>query len=501
MKKESLLTRLVKLFNFPALQRSSYAAGHTFAASRFAKQIVSEHNVAQGIDWNGVYRDRYNYDREKVYDEALIAWRLNPLARRIVEIQGQYVIDGIDFKCDDEATERFLKDFWNHPLNKIGEHLHEWADELALTGNLFPLITTDSAGMSYLRIHPTDMIAEIETAPNDIQQERSYTAKPSGFARQTPVVDPAPFPNYWASRPRSTSRSTPQATNRQPKTVMLHYSVNKLAGMLWGEPDLAPLLPWLTRYAAWLEDRVRLNRFRQAYLYIVKGNYPSQAEKTARQKEIMDNPPMPGAVLVTDTSEEWDVINPKLASADANNDGLALKKFIAGGRGFPLHWLAEPESSTRTTAEAAGTPTFKGLESRQKFFLSMLKDILTIVVARRAQRAQDVKAGAMITVTAADISERDNAALALAATQVIASFGQLWANGFIDDDEYMRVVYRFAGEELPAARPDQPKAAKPAVGAKPSARPAAGRAGQANPVSDQIKVDAETGDVKIKETK
>ena len=278
----------------------------------------------------------------------------------------------------------------------------------------------------------------------------------------------------------------------------MHYSVNKLAGMMWGEPDLAPLLPWLARYASWLEDRARLNRFRQAYLYIVRGTYASRAEKDARQLELQNNPPTPGSILVTDLSEEWDVINPKLDSSDANTDGLALKKFIAGGRGIPLHWLAEPESSTRTTAEAAGTPTFKALESRQKMFLSTVKDILSIAVARRAQRAGDVKPDAVITVTSADISERDNAALALASTQVISSFGQLWANGFIDDDEYLRIVYRFAGEVMPAARPDAPHAT---VGTK--------HAAPSTPVSDQIipakeagiKVDAETGDVKVKEQK
>jgi hypothetical protein len=79
---------------------------------------------------------------------------------------------------------------------------------------------------------------------------------------------------------------------------------------------------------------------------------------------------MPGAILVTDQAEEWDVLAPKLDSFEANNDGLTLKKFVAAGHGVPLHWLSEPESSTRTTAEAAGTPTFKTLEDRRSFFSS-----------------------------------------------------------------------------------------------------------------------------------
>src|SRR5512140_1133692 len=84
---------------------------------------VNDRNVIQGTDWNALFRDRYHYDRQTLLDEALKAWRLNPLARRIVEIQTQYITDGIEFHCDDPATEQFLRDFWNHPLNKVGEHL------------------------------------------------------------------------------------------------------------------------------------------------------------------------------------------------------------------------------------------------------------------------------------------------------------------------------------------------------------------------------------------
>ncbi len=69
------------------------------------------------------------------------------------------------------------------------------------------------------------------------------------------------------------------------------------------------------------------------------------------------------------------MLNPELESGDAATDGLALKKMIAAGAGVPLHFLAEPESATRTTAEAAGGPTFRRFEQRQQFFLWMLGDL------------------------------------------------------------------------------------------------------------------------------
>ena len=53
-----------------------------------------------------------------------------------------------------------------------------------------------------------------------------------------------------------------------------------------------------------------------------------------------------------------------------------------------------------------------------------------------------------IDAQAPDISGRDNAALAVAATQITAAFAQLHDRGLIPDDELVRLVYTFAGETV-----------------------------------------------------
>ena len=78
-----------------------------------------------------------------------------------------------------------------------------------------------------------------------------------------------------------------------------------------------------------------------------------------------------------------------------------------------------------------------------------------------------------------------NAALALASNQIITAFGQLVAGGFISADEYLRIVYRFAGEVAPESRPDAPA---------PAIAPPKGTASQAG-----IHVDTTTSDVRTDE--
>ena len=44
--------------------------------------------------WGSNDRERFDYDREEMLRLALEAWRVNPLARRIVELTTQYVVGG-----------------------------------------------------------------------------------------------------------------------------------------------------------------------------------------------------------------------------------------------------------------------------------------------------------------------------------------------------------------------------------------------------------------------
>ena len=309
------------------------------------------------------------------------------------------------------------------------------------SGELFIVLTTDLSGMSYVRAIPAADIQEIETADNDLEQEINIYEKPSlDDQNKTLNQDGLLRGRAWQVYNEATATEDPISP------VMLHYAVNRPVGAKHGESDLAPLLRWLTRYAAWLEDRARLNRYRQSFLYTVKARFASEAERLRRQSELNMNPPNPGSILVIDETEDWSCVYPNLSSFEAAEDGLALKKMIAAGSGNPLHFLAEPESATRTTAESAGGPTFRHYEQRQEYFLWMIRDIATVAVKRRKYFDRMINVNEEIHVSGTDISARDNAALAAAASTIIGAFLDLRELNMIDDAELLRVAYRFAGE-------------------------------------------------------
>jgi len=76
--------------------------------------------------WRQTERERQPYQREQVMKEALEAWQVNPLARRIVELTTQYVVGaGVQVECEHVESQNFLRACWHHHLNHLGTRLME----------------------------------------------------------------------------------------------------------------------------------------------------------------------------------------------------------------------------------------------------------------------------------------------------------------------------------------------------------------------------------------
>jgi len=385
--------------------------------------------------WDSNFRDRLDYDRQKILVQAITAWRTNPMARRIIELTSEFVIgDGLSFHAPTNC-ERTLREFWKHPLNNLDEQLPEWADEAWRTGDLFLLCSVDIGGRLYVRAMPSEQIGVIECAPNDYRQEITY---------RRDAMDEHPWFAY-----------DPNDPSKEQDVFVLHFPLNRAVGANFGESDLAPILYWIGLYRQWLEDRSRLNYFRQMFSFVLQRPFTSQTEKDKYMRDFAALlPKKSGGILGLDPNETLGVLNPNLASFEAAEDGLALKRMIAIGAGIPMHYLAEPEESTRTTAEAAGTPTFKRFKRRQQFIVNVLKTLLQAVLTVRRRYNSNIPARAEIRILVPDITEKDNAALSIAAQRIVTAFAPLYNAKIIEPKEFIRLVYRFIAENVPEMIPE-----------------------------------------------
>ena len=277
---------------------------------------------------------------QEIYADALVAWRKNPIAFRIVSIITDYVVgDNIKMASQNRTLNKFIYEFWNHQQNRMDLRLPSMCDELARAGDIFIILFTNPLdGMSYIRFITKDRIIKIITAENDWENELEYH-------EQQDIGDP----KRWKSP------SHPELTAADP--VMLHYAVNRPIGALLGETDLVTMLPWLQRYSRMLEDRVRLHWAIRSFLWFVQ--VPSNLVR--QKQEQYRTPPEAGSIVVTDNSETWDVKTPSLQAQDARFDMAAVRNMIDAGSGFPPHWRGESGDANLATAQAMQGPTERHL--------------------------------------------------------------------------------------------------------------------------------------------
>lgn len=387
----------------------------------------------------GGLRDRMKPTRQEILRNSLEAWRENPLAKRYVSTMKQYIAgDGLVIESEDEQVNKFLNEWWNHPENRMEIRAGDMAEELIRAGNIFPLLTTNAEGMTYIRLIPASDgkcygVKDIKTAENDSENVTTYL----GYNSE---IEEGPA---WKPYKKEDDK---QKQDGSFNPVMVHYALNKVVGAAWGESDLYSILKWMRRYSDWLERRVQLNFFRTIFAWVLKGKYKTESQRKEREREVNANKPSPNSILVCDESEEWDVLEPKLNSGEAGKDGMAVKKMVAVGMGFPMHFLAEPESATRTTAEQSGGPTYRFFKDRQTYFLYCIYDLARIALRRRAMVDDDLDGEAAIEVRGGDISARDNTALSLSASRISKAAVVLRDRELIDDEELMRLFYKFTGE-------------------------------------------------------
>lgn len=384
---------------------------------RLARRLAPAHfaavtaRVDDSPGWANYTSRPHDYDPAQVqenYADALTAWRKNPIAWRIVALTTDYVIgDGLTASSKRRELNTFIADFWSHAQNHMDTRLPSIVEELSRAGDLFILLFRNKHdGMSYIRLVTKDLIVKIDTNPEDWEQELAF------YERQPDSTEP----RRWLHP------SHPEAADAN--AVMLHFAVNRPAGALLGESDLAPLTPWLQRYSRMLEDRVRLHWAIRSFLYVVTVPGPKIEEKRIQYA----NPPEAGSIIVKDDAETWEAIAPTVHGADAQHDLKAVRNMIDAGSGYPPHWRGEPEGSSLATAEAMQAPPERHLRQRQRYVEHMLREILLTAFQRAGQigKAHHLRATVNdILITCPDISRTDNTALAEAANSVAASIATM----------------------------------------------------------------------------
>lgn len=372
------------------------------------------------------------------------AYNANPLAFAIIEITTSFVLGkGVTVAANVPEVQRVLMDFWHDPDNHMETRIYALCTELALYGEQFiRFFVNPYNGRVKIRQIDPSIIDEIETDPDDIETVLRFHRRPVGPSATQPG-DPAPM---RPSIPHDVEGEWFQAGSE-----MVQFCINKVSNAKRGKSDLATLLPWLRRYKDWLTDRVRINKYKGAFLWDVQLT-GADRKTIERKKAEYTYPPEPGTVIIHNESERWTAVKPEINANEAAEDGRALKLMVAIGCQLPEHYLSDGNNGNRATATEMSLPTLLKFERRQRILKYMVRTILDRVLleARNVGAIPEgLDTGYDIIFPAIDVD--DHATLAGSTQTLVAALSTAKAQGWVSDETAMRLLFQFAGEEIDIA--------------------------------------------------
>jgi hypothetical protein len=199
----------------------------------------------------------------ELHNTCYEAYNANPLASAVIEITTSFVLGkGVMVAAREPAVQDVLMDFWHDLDNHMDTRVYALCTELSLYGEQFIrfFVRAYDGRVKIRQIDPS-LIDQIETDPEDIETALRFHRRPIGPSATLPG-DPAPvtaadqhnFEGEWLLAGRDVAQ----------------FAINKVSNAKRGKSDLATLLPWLRRYKDWLTDRVRINKYKGAFLWDVQ---------------------------------------------------------------------------------------------------------------------------------------------------------------------------------------------------------------------------------------
>jgi hypothetical protein len=379
----------------------------------------------------------------EIHNACYEAYCLNPLANAIIELTTSFVLgEGITVAAKNEPVQDIIDAFWTHIDNRMDERVYSLCTELSLYGEQFiHFFINKYDGSVIIRQIDPSLIDQIETDPEDIEKPLRYHRRPIGQVMSETSGDP----------PAHFDPTQPVDTQGQWFTAgceVMHFAINKVSNAKRGKSDLATLLPWLRRYKDWLTDRVRINKYKAAFLWDVKLN-GADKKTIDRKKMEYAYPPEPGSVIIHNEAEQWSAVEPKISADDASEDGRAIKLMVAVGATLPEHYLADGDNGNRATAAEMSLPTLLKFKRRQRVVKYMLRCILDRVIAeaRKAGRlSPDLDVSYDITFPEIDSGEHHT--LAQGMNWLLPALQTARQQHWISDETAMRIMFEYCGEEV-----------------------------------------------------
>lgn len=389
------------------------------------------------------------YTVEKARTNSVAAYRINPLARAIIDTYVAFCVGdtGVRYQCTNPDVKEVVDEFWNDPANDMTCQQEILLRDMLIMGeSAVEMMTAEVSGV--VRYSPV-MVSEISAVrliKNNPMWVDELIFEAAGTLRRPPMR----------------AVRVNDETGLREGEVIYWRPFRTLTSDVRSAPFLMPVLDWIDNYDTVLSnliDRTSLARY-LVWDVTVEGN--QQDVENFVQSRGGTAIPRSGSVEVHNQSVKWE---PKTVATGAQEDNAANQSvltLVAGGTGLAKTWLAEPEGANRATASSMAEPVRRRVQSVQKAYLGLIKEMLAYVVDQavaakrlpakvtatdeKTGQEYDIPASQCITVMGPEVAAADSQLSAQVLLNLSTGLQNLVGAGVLSD-EAAKVAAKKAWED------------------------------------------------------
>lgn len=307
------------------------------------------------------------YMHDKHIAVSFLAYRTNPMAHRIIEMEVNFVLgNGITLTCfDSPETLAVIGGWWNDPYNNWPVRMAPRLRDLYLYGEWLhrPLIHPES-GFMFVRDTQPDNIDHLLPDPFDHSQVDRIVLKQKDMSTSIQ-------PNLWGANIRERLNETTGELS-PPSGDFFHIGINRTTDSLRGVGELFPLLDYIDMYDSILFSRAEKIENMSHVYYDLLLDGMSEAEMRNYLVQETNVPPRPGSVWAHNAQATLTTVTADLKADDHATDVGVLKSHIISSAGWPETWFGE-NGGGRASAAEMSEGALKNITQLQAFVAQALR--------------------------------------------------------------------------------------------------------------------------------
>ena len=313
--------------------------------------------------------------QDRMIEISFWLWENNPMARWLIEIAKDFILaEGLPYQAKEEEVQDYLDGFWYDPVNRMDLYLEKHVREHLIYGELcLPAFVAKQTGRLRLGYIDTSEIKGVITDPENVKMSIGISLKdiPGYEGRKFKTIIPDEADYVLSPAAKSMRKGFTDGE-------CFFSAINNVTNSPRGRSELLTVADWLDNYEQFLFDTADKWRLMNAFFYDLEvqgGDVPTINE------QIKNFVKKAGSVFGHNEKVKAEAKSPSLQAPDFAEGARLFRNHILGPFGYPEHWYGGGGDVNRATAVEMGTPTFKMLSSKQKYFKYLLESILDYQIA------------------------------------------------------------------------------------------------------------------------